>query len=372
LSQPATAASTPAPAPAAPLQPPRWIVSPRYDLGFFILSAGLTFAFYGVYRFAHHLGFVLRGDSILITYFLFTALFDQPHIFQTLSRTHFDREEFQKRRSLYTWGIAAFVAAGLGITAMGWEAELLVFAALFGSWHIIRQHWGLIRAYKAVNRDWQPVDNWLDGLTFYVGMVACLFNDYSDIRGPVVVYRDLQARFPSLPPHAGEALWDVFLVLLVLFGIRQTWRVMEGRAVNVPKILLMAAALTTHYFVFFATATPFLVAEALETVYHDVQYQGWIMHYQRRRFPGVRAVAAKWFSLAMLYGLGVGIIEVMGLMNRGWALWLFVPFTMLVLYHYYVDGLIWRFREYPELRALLAGGAEQRLSAASASTSSRR
>jgi len=26
---------------------------------------------------------------------------------------------------------------------------------------------------------------------------------------------------------------------------------------------------------------------------------------------------------------------------------------MLVIFHYYVDGLIWRFREYPELRALL-------------------
>jgi len=30
-----------------------------------------------------------------------------------------------------------------------------------------------------------------------------------------------------------------------------------------------------------------------------------------------------------------------------------VLFTMLVIFHYYVDGLIWRFREYPELRALL-------------------
>lgn len=336
---------------AAP--PVRWLVSPRYDLGFFIGSCALTFAFYGLYRAAHHMGFVLRGDSILITYFVFTAFFDHPHIFQTFSRTHYDREEFHRRRGLYTWGIAAFVAVGFLVAFQGWEAELIVLAAIYGTWHIIRQHWGFLKAYKILNGDLEPLDNGLDALTFYTGMFACLFNDYADIRGPIVVYRDLQARFPSLPPDIGEGMWNVFLVLLVLFGLRQTWRVMEGKTLNLPKLLLMTAALSTHYFVFFATATPFLVAEALETAYHDVQYQGWIVHFQRRRFPNVKRIALKWFSVAMVYGVAVGVIETYGLMQRGWAMWMFVPFTMLVLFHYTVDGLIWRFREYPELRAML-------------------
>ena len=348
----AVLAASPPPADAAS-SGYRWIVSPRYDLTFFVFSALLTFAFYGLYRVAHHFGFVLSGDNVLITYFVFTALFDQPHIFQTFSRTHFDREEFAKRRNLYTWGLAGFIAVGFVVVAMRWEAELIVFAAIYGTWHIIRQHAGLMKAYKAVNRDFEPIDNWLDGLTLYTGMFACLFNDYSDIRGPIVIYRDLQARFPSLPAHLGETMWSAFLILLMLYGARQTWRVMEGKTINVPKILLMAAALITHYFVFFATATPFLVAEALETVYHDVQYQGWIMHYQRNRFPNLKRIVLKWFCFAMLYGVAVGTVEVLGLMNRGWAMWLFIPFTMLVLYHYYVDGLIWRFREYPELRAML-------------------
>ena len=50
----------------------RWLVSPKYDLGFFIFSCVLTFIFYGIYRVAHHAGFVLNGDAILITYFIFT------------------------------------------------------------------------------------------------------------------------------------------------------------------------------------------------------------------------------------------------------------------------------------------------------------
>jgi hypothetical protein len=92
----------------------RWIVSPRYDLGFFIFSCVLTFVFYGLYRVAHHLGWFLRGDSILITYFLFTAFFDHPHIFQTFSRTHYDADEFAKRRALYTWA---------GVASRRWDSK---------------------------------------------------------------------------------------------------------------------------------------------------------------------------------------------------------------------------------------------------------
>jgi len=151
-------------------------------------------------------------------------------------------------------------------------------------------------------------------------MFACLLNDYADIRGPIVIYRDLQAQFPSLPPDIGSLAWTLFLALLALFGARQTWRAMEGKSINLPKLLLMAAALTTHYFVFFATATPFLVAKAMETVYHDVQYQGWIMRYQHKRFPNVRAVAGKWFGIAMLYGLAAGAVETWELTQRGGAM----------------------------------------------------
>ena len=331
----------------------RWIVSPRYDLVFFIGSCLLTFAFYGLYRVAHHFGFVLRGDSILITYFVFTALFDHPHIFQTFSRTHYDRDEFNKRRGLYTWGLGGFIAVGYVFLLLGLEGWLIVGAAVFGTWHIIRQHYGFVKIYKGLNDDRAPVDNVLDAAAYFTGMFACFFNDYGDVRGPLIVYGDLRVSVPSLPGDWGEALWTVFLLLLTAVGFRQVARAAAGKPINAPKLLLMGAALGTHYFVFFATATPFLVAEALETVFHDVQYQGWIAHYQRKRFAEVRRVALKWLGLALLYGLAVGVIEILGLMNRGWAMWLFVPFTMIVIFHYYVDGLIWRFRESPELRSLL-------------------
>lgn len=337
-----------------PERPLRWIVSPRYDLVFFIGSCLVTFAFYGLYRIAHRLGFLLNGDSVLITYFVFTALFDHPHIFQTFSRTYADRDEFMRRRGLYTWGLAGVVAVGYLFLLGGWEGYLIVGAAVYGTWHIIRQHYGFLKLYKALNDDREPLDNGLDALCYFTGMFACFFQDYGDIQGPLIVYGDLKVDVPRLPGDWGEGLWMAFLGLLTLVGFRQAWRAATGRRVNVPKLLLMAAALATHYFVFFLTATPFLVAEALETAFHDVQYQGWMMHYQRARFPQVRRVALKWGLVALAYGVVVGLVEVQGLMRPGsWAMWFFVPFTMVVVFHYYVDGLIWRMRDYPELRSLL-------------------
>jgi hypothetical protein len=340
--------------PSARVRPAvRWIVSRRYDLTFFVGSCVFTFLFFGLYRAAHHLGFILRGDSILITYFVFTALFDHPHIFQTFSRTHYDRTEYHKRRRLYTWGLGGFILAGYLTLLLKWEAYLIVGAAVYGTWHIIRQHYGFLKIYKGLNNDREPLDNWLDGLTYFTGMLACFFYDYGDLNGPLVIYGDLKVNSPSVPGAWGEMGWLLFLGLLTALGVRQVVRLMAGKAINVPKLLLMAAALSTHYFVFFATATPFLVAEALETVYHDIQYQGWVMNYQRRRFAEVKGVVGKWLGLAMLYGLAVGVVEIYGLMDRGWAMWLFVPFTMIVLFHYFVDGLIWRTRDDPALKQLL-------------------
>ncbi|MDX2240122.1 MAG: hypothetical protein NW224_05505 [Leptolyngbyaceae cyanobacterium bins.302] len=331
----------------------RWIVSPRYDLCFFIGSCSLTFAFWGLYRLTQQT-YSWHLDSILLTYFVFTAFFDHPHIFQTFSRTHFDAIEFKQRRLIHTWGLLGLIMLGFVVIGLGREAELIVFASVLGSYHIIRQHYGLLKAYKNLNRDRQRIDDWLDFGLFHTGMYACFFYDYTDIENPIVIYGSLQSAFPDLPPIVGDVTWHLFQICLVLFIVRQFQRLWQGRSLNLPKLLFLAAVLSTHYFIFFATATPFLVAEALETAYHNVQYQGWIVHYQNQRFAGMKHIALKWFAVAMLYGLGVGAIELFGLLDQGWGLWLFVPFTMVVIYHYLVDGLIWKFSRQPELHCVFA------------------
>ncbi len=326
----------------------RWLVSPRYDLFFFIGSCLVTWVFLGIYHGLDHYGWAPRVESVLLTYFVFTAIFDHPHIFQTFSRTHADRVEFARHRKSHTWGLAVFVLAGFALAAANLIGHLIVFAAMFGSFHIMRQHWGILRAYKHLNRDRSPLDDWLDFVTFYLGAVALYFHDYTDNPPETVIYGKLTAPFPSLPALFGELALYAFYGVLVLFVLRQVWLFKTGRRINVPKLALMTAALSTHGLIFFFTATPFLVAEALETAYHNVQYQGWVMHYQRRRFTG-RAMVKRWFLMALAYGGIVGTIEVIALAEPRLG-FLFIPFGMVVIWHYWVDGKIWRMREQPELR----------------------
>ncbi len=332
-----------------------WLVGQRYDLFFFIGSCLLTVLFLGIYHGLCHLGFAPHAGSVLITYFLFTTVFDHPHIFQTFSRTHVDGENFARYRIAHTWGLAAFIAAGFALSAVGWDPYVIVFGALFGSWHIIRQHWGILRAYKAVNNDRDKLDHWIDTATFYLGAFAFYLYDYTGNPRHTIIYGKASAPFPNLPPFMAQVVWYGFLFSLGCFALRQIWLLMNGRPIILPKILLMAAALGTRGLVLYFTATPFLVAEALETTYHDVQYQGWMMNFQRKRFPEKRRMVRRWLLMALAYGLVVGVIEVVGLMSPRWS-WLFVPFWMIVLWHYWVEGRIWRMRKQPELRAVLARG----------------
>lgn len=328
----------------------RWLVSRRYDLTFFIGGAVLTLVFLGLYELLERLGMPIHGESVLITYFVYTALFDHPHIFQTFSRTHLDRTELSRHRATHTYGLAAFIAIGFGVAAMRLERELIVVAAIYGSWHIVRQHWGFLRIYKALNDDFSPIDDWIDGVLFYAGMAALILYDYTGPGETTVVYGELTARFPVIPDWISQTTWWLFVSSGVAFVGRQAWLLKQGKPINGPKLLLLLAALGTHSVVFFFTATPFLVAEALETAYHNVQYQGFMMHYQRRRFAA--GTVKRWLKMAFVYGLLVGVIEIVGLVYRSWS-WVFIPFAMLVLWHYYVDGKIWKIGSSPELRTLI-------------------
>ena len=100
-----------------------WIVSRRYDGFFFIGSCVFTLFFLRIFMWAETQDLAPQGDSVILTYFIFTAIFDHPHIFQTFSRTHADKEEFEERKHMHTWGLAAFIVAGLILTGMGFEKE---------------------------------------------------------------------------------------------------------------------------------------------------------------------------------------------------------------------------------------------------------
>jgi hypothetical protein len=334
----------------------RFIVSPTYDVIFFIASSLLVLVILGAYELFQRAGLAADGHAALLTYFLYTSFIDLPHIFQTFSRTHADRTELRRRRRLYTWGLPLIVLSGFLIPVTGAEDAFVAFVTLYGSHHIIRQHVGFVHIYTALNERPSKLDRIIDQVAFQGCLYTCLLNDYALTSAhwwqPVQVYGSMYITLPAIPEGIVDVADVLALGALAVFVLRQLQLVVTGRRLNAPKLLLMAAALGTHYLVFYVADVPYLVAEAIETVYHDVQYHGFVGNFQRRRFPHVRAVALKWLGASLLYGVVAGTLETIGY-ERPLLYWLFAPFGMLTVFHYWIDGRIWRTRKNPELAAVL-------------------
>ncbi|PIQ28195.1 hypothetical protein COW36_04845 [bacterium (Candidatus Blackallbacteria) CG17_big_fil_post_rev_8_21_14_2_50_48_46] len=337
----------------------QWLVNARYDLSLFVFSGLLSFAFWGLYELFKRWGYHPTGQAVLMTYFIFTALLDLPHIFQTFSRTHADPIEFKRHPHLYTWGLALILLSGFFFESSGFEPWAIGLVSLYGSWHIVRQHHGFVRLYHSLNEPERSLDHRLDSLCLQIALLACVVYDYVELSDEpltrLTVYGSHFGYFPVVPEEIGNLAIALGWMAFGIFILRQLHLASQGEALNLPKLLVMGMALLTHFCIFVIASVPFLVAEALETAYHNVQYHGFIAIYQQRRFPEIRWIAWRWLGAALLYGLIAGCIEILGYTQSLFYL-LFTPFSMLTLFHYYIDGKIWKFSQSPELSLLFKPG----------------
>lgn len=218
----------------------RWLGGhPAYDLSFFVGSGLLCFAFWAAYEALAPGGWVPSGVAILLTYFVFTAFLDLPHIFQTFSRTHADASERKRRPWIYFLGLPLLMASGLLIPYFKLDGAFIAFMALYGSHHIIRQHVGLMRAYQVLNEGGSSAfDQRLDRAAFELALYACVLTDYAAEAGrhtkEVPVYGGLTATFPVVPPIIPQALGYAALAVGAWWLLRQGQRALDGHPVNLP------------------------------------------------------------------------------------------------------------------------------------------
>lgn len=134
--------------------------------------------------------------------------------------------------------------------------------------------------------------------------------------------------------------------------------------VNIPKVLFVTMT-GAHYFFLYGVLDSYFVLTsylfvALDTLYHDIQYQGWMSTYQKRHFPENKKMVTKWLSMSYAYAFFVFFFFIAKKFSPGPVMDLLQLMVVLVVfYHYYVDGIIWRFRESSELQALFTNRAPE-------------
>jgi len=337
----------------------RWIIGARDDMIWFIGSVVSSYALLFLY---------VSGIVPLVPMVaLWAILIDAPHVFGTFSRTYFDRTERKNRASLL-WGSILFFAIGPVMVLAGAGFVFLFVAALWAYYHLVKQHYGFMVLYKKKNGDLARADNVLDRF-----LLLFAFN-YPFVE---FIARDPEAmsRVPALLRGGVNGFSTLLLagtiLLLVVWVGRQVQRGLSGESLNVPKYLLLAAAIPMHWIVLL-TPMPHkpIAIVAILTIYHNFQYHRliWFHNQKYTRGPREKYGAAEFISRRLIYYIAFGILfgviyqgprqilSYFGLQNvaagaeQPLTIQLGISFLWgYAFIHYYLDSKIWRVRRDPSV-----------------------
>jgi uncharacterized membrane protein len=332
----------------------RWIISARDDMLWFIGSVVSSYALFALY--------VTGLVPLVPMVAAWAILIDAPHVFGTFSRTYFDRTERRARKRLLIGSLLFFIIGPLMVLA-GAGFVFFFLAALWAYYHLVKQHYGFMVLYKKKNNDLAPVDNALDRLflllAFTYPFIAFVANDPEAMaRVPAPLHRGIGAL-------AGVLLAATLILALAWIG-RQVQRALRAEPLNVPKYLLLAAAIPMHWVVLL-TPMPHkpIAIVAILTIYHNLQYHRLIWFHNKKYTTGddrrERYGGAELISRRLLYYLCFGIL---------FGIWYQVPrqyigyrngptslltqmiasfFWGYAFIHYYLDSKIWRVRRDPSV-----------------------
>jgi hypothetical protein len=253
----------------------RWIINAREDLVWFIGSVASSYLLLVLY---------VTGILPLIPMVAgWAILIDAPHVFGTFSRTYFDRSEWKTRKRLMLGSLFFFVI-GPVLVLLGVGFTFFFIAALWAYYHLVKQHYGFMVLYKKKNNDLAPIDNaldrWLLMFAFNYPFVAFIANDGSAM-----------ARVPAVLRGGVNAVAMLLLigtiVLAVGWLVRQMQRLISRQQLNVPKYLLLAAAIPMHWIALIAPmpAKPIALV-AILTIYHNLQYHRLIWFHNKKYSTG--------------------------------------------------------------------------------------
>ena len=347
----------------------RWIINAREDLIWFVGSVAASYLLLILY--------VIGALPLIPMVAGWAILIDAPHVFGTFSRTYFDASEWKTRRRLMLGSLLFFVA-GPALVLLGFGFTFFFIAALWAYYHLVKQHYGFMVLYKKKNNDLAPIDNALDRFllmfAFNYPFVAFIANDPSAM-----------ARVPPILRSGVSAVAMLLLAGTLALGIawivRQFQRYWLRQPLNVPKYLLLAAAIPMHWI---ALLTPMpakpIALVAILTIYHNLQYHRLIwFHNQKYRGTGVPPAShaqdahathgpAAFISRRLVYYILFGIIfgviyqgprQFLGYLNLHTGdspVALTTPIQLGIAFlwgyafiHYYLDSKIWRVRRDPSV-----------------------
>lgn len=337
------------------MKPDGWIVSPAIDLALFV---GVTLTTIGPWI-ASDL-YHVPGWWVLVG----VALFNGGHLVSTWTRVYLPRGE-RFRRPVHYWLIpsllAAFAIASNAFDALG-PAVVRTVIFYWASWHFVAQSWGIHKIYQRKHGAVGSPIATLEKVLIFLPAAWCVLRR---------LYTGPWSLFGSYIFHPHPRAWMVNGLGALIVGFAIVYVVKIARA-PVPFIRPLYLGFNALGFVM-----PYLVikdgtsAFAAAALWHAIQYVAIVWLYNRRRWAdgaGGDAPLISWVSqpgrelayvgvlalcAAAVYSIAFLIAHFTKTSFQNFAMTLW---TALTLGHYWVDGVIWKFKKY-DLKPLTAAAA---------------
>src|SRR4030095_3152248 len=131
-----------------------------------------------------------------------------------------------------------------------WGPVFFFFASLWAYYHLVKQHYGFMILYKKKNNDLAEMDNLIDRAFILLGMT------YPFVRFLTHSYAAKERLEGIGVSTQSESIWwfetlvfSAFVVSAMLFAGRQGQKLLLKQPVNLPKLLLLGAAVPMHWIV---------------------------------------------------------------------------------------------------------------------------
>jgi tetratricopeptide (TPR) repeat protein len=346
-----------------------WIAGPWLDLALFI----------GVPLFLVPLILLRPGRPGVQELLLYLGAFGAlGHHLPGMMRAYGDRELFRRYRVRFVLAPLFLAGVCVGFTVAGLGGVVLI-TFFWTTWHTLMQIFGFARIYHAKGAAALPADS-----SRRIGRVEQLLCigwigapiAWSDSRLGYLLELYYRCGGPLLPDAALELArrgWiaaTLGITAVYLLDLFRAWR--AGTRPSPVKLGFLAVSFGFWWFCM-AAVDHLVVGIALFDVFHDVQYLALVWLFQRRRVDageGVTGFTRFLFRRSgALIGLYVGLVVAYGSIGyfskaiasetvRQVVLGLLAASA---LYHFYLDGFIWKVRERGTRASLgLAGGGEAR------------
>ncbi len=387
--RPRALAAAGVPAAGAAHAPSMWMVSPAFDLTFFVASALVVLLpWVAIEHYRVNPFLVVAAVAI-------TA--NGPHLISTWTRVYLDGNERFRRPFAYWVMPAAITAAVVGLVLTEGRTSSTIHTVLlyWAWWHFMMQNWGILRIYqrRAAARDAAPAGKpagagkagagraaatrfvptdkqimWLERIVLTLGAIWPL--TVRLYTGPWTLFGS-RIKHPAFHAWHVNAIGAVFAVSAGLYLAALVARRLRGKPVALIRPLVIASSCFGFYVPFVMIKKSGTAGFAAAACWHGLQYLGIVWFYNRNRWKGgvdKKARLVSWISqgprrapvyfltLLAIAGVVYGGLTLASRIVFDPATWGSMVWISLTFGHYWLDGVIWKLRK-PELQKQLVTNA---------------